>query len=87
MAQTYPFASWTVPAADISVYDSEGVQRIRFGGGDVVASPAALMEWTEMNEAVVELDVPTHLDPHGSIDAALSEIECEKLCRLVIKTL
>jgi hypothetical protein len=36
-AQTYAFAMWAVPAADVSVYDSDGSQNVRFGGEDVVA--------------------------------------------------
>jgi hypothetical protein len=44
IAQTYAFAMWTVPAADICVYDEDGAQNVRFAGEEVVASPAALME-------------------------------------------
>jgi hypothetical protein len=44
-ANTYVFALWTVPAADISVYDSEGAQNVHFKGEDVVVSPTALMDW------------------------------------------
>jgi hypothetical protein len=65
MAQTYTFAAWTMPATDISVYDDTGTQNIRFVGEEVVASPAALMDWSEALDAVAKIDIGSYEDPHG----------------------
>ncbi|KAJ7340602.1 hypothetical protein DFH08DRAFT_963478 [Mycena albidolilacea] len=65
IAQTYAFAAWTVPAADISVYNSSGVQNICFAGEEVIASPAALMDWDDIVDAIAEIDVGSYEDPHG----------------------
>jgi hypothetical protein len=52
-------------AVDVSVYDTNGSQNIRFGGEDVVASPEALMGWSEVVDAVVEIDVGSYKNRHG----------------------
>ncbi|KAJ7364849.1 hypothetical protein DFH08DRAFT_950403 [Mycena albidolilacea] len=67
MAQTYAFAAWTVPAADVSVYNDTGTQNVCFAGEEVVASPTALMDWSEVMDAITEIDVDVglHEDPHG----------------------
>ncbi|KAJ7932323.1 hypothetical protein B0H13DRAFT_2307877 [Mycena leptocephala] len=70
---TYAFAAytapWTIPAAEVSIYDEEGAQNIRFDGEEVVASPAALRAWSEMNDAVREVDVPAYMDPQFGVSS------------------
>jgi hypothetical protein len=65
MTQTYAFAAWTVPAADVSAYDDTGAQNACPAGEEVVASPAVLMDWSEVLDTVTEIDVGSYEDPHG----------------------
>jgi hypothetical protein len=65
MTQTYAFAAWTVPTADISVYDSSGAQNIRFAGEEVIASPAVLMDWDDVVDTIAEIDISSYEDSHG----------------------
>ncbi|KAJ7352237.1 hypothetical protein DFH08DRAFT_805514 [Mycena albidolilacea] len=55
--QMYMFAAWTVPATDISVYNAGEMQDIYFQGENVLASPTALMDWLEANDAVAEIEL------------------------------
>jgi hypothetical protein len=68
-APAYMFAAWTVPAADVSMYDASGVQDVRFEGENVLASPSALMDWSEASDAVTELEVDTYLDPLDGVSS------------------
>ncbi|KAF7358895.1 Retrovirus-related pol polyprotein [Mycena sanguinolenta] len=69
VTQTYSFAAWTVPAADVSVYDEGGMQNVQFHGESILASPAALMEWTEATEAVAEVNIGAYQDSHGGVSS------------------
>jgi hypothetical protein len=65
----YMFAARTVPAADVSVYDVSGVQDVRFQGEHILVSPAALMDWSDVSDAVTELEIDTYLDPLDGVSS------------------
>ncbi|KAF7318315.1 hypothetical protein HMN09_00340300 [Mycena chlorophos] len=77
--ETYVFSVWTVPAATIDVYDTEGTQAISFRGEDFLASPETLMTWTEAADATIPVEVPQIPNDGSSVeylesDASISVI-------------